>query len=254
MKKIVSLIVVAFVFSSCTTDVKFNNPGFQAYRDGVLFRGVDVKAYRSAASGAITLVALAQDEEVDLDLSNSTLGTYYLGTTNQNNKATYSSTFNNVSLAYETNVITGPVAKMSSSMTSGGSGYVADCVKNANGVFVASGSHQTTGGTGSGLTLSVITNDAGTSNVVTAVKVASPGIGYKSGDLITITGGGNNAKITVLNVEGSNGEVQITEYLGDSISGNFKFNAINATGNPLGGEQVNFQYGTFYKVPVIPAP
>ena len=252
MKKLFFLIVISIVFSACTTDVKFNNPGFQAYRDGVLFRGVDVKAYRTT-SGAITLVALAQDEEVDLDISNSTLGTYYFGTTNQNNKATYSSSFDNVALAYVTNVISGPVAKMNTAMTAGGSGYVSDCILTdpVNLTYTCSNSHQTTGGSGSGLTLSVITN---TSGVVTSVKVASPGIGYKAGDIITITGGGNNAKVTVLNVEGSNGEVNITEYLGDTISGNFKFNAINVNGNPLGGDMVNFQYGTFYKVPVIPAP
>jgi Family of unknown function (DUF6252) len=249
MKKIFSLVVISIVFSACTTDVKFNNPGFQAYRDGVLFRGVDVKAYR-ATSGAITLVALSQDEEVDLDISNSTLGTYYFGTTNQNIKASYISSFNNVSLAYETNIIYGPVAKMNTSMTAGGSGYVSDCTL-ISGNYVCNNSHPTTGGSGSGLTLSVIAN---TSGVVTSVKVASPGTGYKAGDLISITGGANNAKISVLNVEGSNGEVNVTEYLGDTISGNFKFNAINANGNPLGGDMVNFQYGTFYKVPVIPAP
>jgi hypothetical protein len=247
MKKIVSIITFASVLISCTTDVKFNNPGFQAYRDGVLFRGVDVKAYKSTTSGIITLVAVSQDEEVDLGVTNSALGIYYLGTTNQNNKATYNSSFNNVSLAYETNVINGPVAKMNSYMNNGGSGYVSD-------VTTSSGqtSHATTNsGTGSGLTLHVTAN---TSGVVTSIKVASPGIGYKSGDLITIVGGGNDAKINVMNVEGSNGEIQITEFNGDTISGNFKFNAINSNGNPLGGEQVNFQHGVFYKVPVLPAP
>lgn len=39
-----------------------------------------------------------------------------------------------------------------------------------------------------------------------------------------------------------------------TISGTFRFNAINANNNPLGGEIVNYQYGRFYKVPVIPAP
>jgi hypothetical protein len=247
MKKIVSIIAIAFVLTSCTTDVKFNNPGFQAYRDGVLFRGIDVKAYKSITSGIITLVAVSQDEEVDLEVSNSALGTYYLGTTNQSNKATYNSSFNNVSLTYETNIINGPVAKMNSFMNSGGSGYVSDVTTSTGQT-----SHATTNsGTGSGLTLRVTANSSG---AVTSVNIGSPGIGYKSGDIITIVGGGNDAKINVLNVEGSNGEVQITEFNGDTISGNFKFNAINSTGNPLGGEQVNFQYGTFYKVPVLPAP
>jgi hypothetical protein len=252
MKKIVSLIAIVALFSSCQEDVQFNNPGFQAYRDGVLFRGIDVKAYKSS-NGSLTLVALAQDEEVNIDVASSNIGTYYFGTTNQATKSFYNSTFYNVSLSYATDVISGPVALMNSSMVDGGSGYVADCVKQ-NGVFVAHGSHQTTGGSGSGLTLSVITNDVGTSNVVTAVKVASPGNGYKSGDIITILGGVNPAKVKVLNVQGSNGEISITENTGDTVSGNFKFNAIKTTANPLGGDMVNFQYGTFYKVPVLPAP
>lgn len=249
MKKIFSLIVILVAFSSCQEDVKFNNPGFQAYRDGVLFRGIDVKAYKST-SGSITLVGLAQDEEVSLDVANSTKGTYYFGTTNQATKAFYDSSFDGVDLSYATDIVFGPVAKMSSSMTSGGTGYVSDCVL-VSGSYACSNSHQTTGGSGSGLSLAVITNTAG---VVTSVKVASPGNGYKAGDLITIVGGGNNAKIKVLNVEGSNGEITITENTGDTISGEFKFNATNSNGNPLGGELVNFQYGTFYKVPILPAP
>jgi hypothetical protein len=38
-----------------------------------------------------------------------------------------------------------------------------------------------------------------------------------------------------------------------TISGSFRFNAINVNENPLGGPILNFQYGKFYKVPVIPA-
>ncbi|MEC4004023.1 DUF6252 family protein [Flavobacterium sp. SUN052] len=249
MKKIICLIVILSVFSSCTTDVKFNNPGFQAYRDGVLFKGIDAKAYKST-NGTITLVGLAQDEEVNIDVANSNVGTYYFGTTNQATKAFYNSTFNNVQLSYATDIVSGPVANMSAAITAGGTGYVSDCTL-VNGTYACSNSHQTTGGSGSGLSLSVITNAAG---VVTSVKVASPGNGYIAGDLITITGGGNNAKVKVLNVEGSNGEIKITENTGDTISGEFKFNAINTNGNPSGPELVNFQYGTFYKVPVLPAP
>ncbi|WP_396170417.1 DUF6252 family protein [Flavobacterium sp.] len=251
MKKIASLIVILVAFISCTTDVKFNTPGFQAYKDGVLFRGLDVKAYKSASTGTISLVAMAQDEQVTINTASAALGTYYFGTTDTNTEATYSSSFNSVSLMYETNIIYGPVSKMSGYLYTGGSGYTSDCIL-TNGVYVCSNSHPTTNsGTGSGLTLSVIANAAG---AVTSVKIASPGNGYKAGDLVTITGGGANATITVLNVEGSNGEVSITENTGDTVTGNFKFNAINTSGNPLGGEQVNFQYGTFYKVPLQAAP
>ena len=250
MKKIVSLILLSIIAASCSNDVKFNNPGFQAYRDGVLFRAVDVKAYKSITTGSISFVALAQDEEVDMNVSNSDLGTYYLGTSNTSTQAIYKSTFSGINLFYQTNVITSPVANMSPTMISGGTGYVSDCTASGT-TITCTNSHATIGGTGTGLTLSILTNNSG---VVTTVKVASPGNGYKSGDIITIVGGGNDAKVQVLNVVGSNGEVNITENSGDTITGNFKFNAINTTGNPLGGEQVNFQYGSFYKVPVIPVP
>jgi hypothetical protein len=252
MKKLFFLFASIALLSSCQENIQFNNPGFQAYRDGVLFRGIDVKAYKST-NGSLTLVALAQDEEVTLDVASSNVGTYYFGTTNQATKAFYDSSFDSVQLSYATNVVLGPVAKMAASMNVGGTGYVSDCILTdpVNLTYACNNSHQTTGGSGSGLTLSVIAN---TSGFVTSVKVASPGNGYKSGDLITIVGGGNNAKVKVLNVQGSNGQIEITENTGDTVSGNFKFNAVNVSGNPLGGEMVNFQYGTFYKVPVLPAP
>jgi hypothetical protein len=251
MKKIVSLIVVLFATLSCTTDVKFNNPGFQAYRDGNLFRALDVKATRSAFTGDLSFVALAQDEKVEINISNANVGTYYFGTNDLSTNAAYSSTFNGLALSYRTNNITGPVAKMYNYMINEGTGYTTDC-NLLNGVYVCGNSHATTStGAGSGLTLNVIANAAGH---VTSVKVASPGTGYKTGDVVTILGGGANAKIAVLNVEGSNGEVNITEYTGDTVSGNFKFNAVNTSGNPLGGELVNFQYGTFYKLPIQAIP
>jgi hypothetical protein len=251
MKKMVSLLLVLIAFSSCQEDVKFNNPGFQAYRDGILFRGIDVKAYKST-SGAISLVALAQDEELEIDVANSIIGTYYFGTTSQATSASYASSFNDLELLYETTTIDGPVAKMSTTMTVGGTGYVSDCilVDVANNLYSCNNSHATTGGSGSGLTLGVIAN---TSGVVTGVRVSSPGNGYLPGDLITITGGGNNAKVKVLNIEGSNGEIVITENTGSTISGNFKFNAVKTNSNPLGNDLVNFQYGTFYKLPILPA-
>ena len=195
MKKTASLIIVLIALVSCTNDVKFNTPGFQAYRDGVLFRGLDVRAYKSVSTGLIYLEALAQDEQLNIKVSSSNLGTYYFGSVDSNTKASYSSTFNSVALSYETNVIYGPVAKMSGFMIAGGSGYVSDCTL-VSGAYVCPNSHATTNtGTGSGLTLSVIANAAG---AVTSVKIASPGNGYKAGDVVTIVGGGNNAKITVL--------------------------------------------------------
>ncbi len=247
MKKLVYLLVLVVAFTSCSEEVKFSNPAFQGYRDDVFFNGIDVKAYKSS-NGALTLVALSQDEEVEIDIASGAKGTYYFGTTNQNTLATYTSSFNDVNLYYETKIIAGPVAKMNGQMFAGGTGYTSDCVL-LDGSYACNSSHATIGGSGSGLTLSVITNASG---VVTSVKVASPGNGYKAGDLITITGGGNNAKVKVLNVEGSNGEIVITENTGNTVTGTLKFNAVNV--GPVGPTLVNFQNGTFYKIPIIPAP
>ena len=50
------------------------------------------------------------------------------------------------------------------------------------------------------------------------------------------------------------GEIVIEEYdaVNKTVTGTFKFNAENVSNNPLFGPLVNFQYGTFYKVPVTP--
>ena len=48
--------------------------------------------------------------------------------------------------------------------------------------------------------------------------------------------------------------MSITENTGDTITGDFKFNAVNTSGNTLGSDLVNFQYGTFYKIPVQVVP
>ncbi|WP_396184955.1 DUF6252 family protein [Flavobacterium sp.] len=51
-----------------------------------------------------------------------------------------------------------------------------------------------------------------------------------------------------------NGEIIIEEYdaVNKTVTGTFKFNAENILNNPLAGPILNFQYGTFYKVPVTP--
>lgn len=51
---------------------------------------------------------------------------------------------------------------------------------------------------------------------------------------------------------GGDGQIEITEFDAENgtVSGNFRFNAINIENNPLGGEILNFNRGVFYKVPV----
>ena len=47
------------------------------------------------------------------------------------------------------------------------------------------------------------------------------------------------------------GEVKITQYDGSTISGTFRFNALNTDANSEGQPLVNVQEGVFYKIPVI---
>jgi hypothetical protein len=48
------------------------------------------------------------------------------------------------------------------------------------------------------------------------------------------------------------GEIVITEYDGQTISGKFRFNLKNTDDTSEAAKSVNFQYGHFYKVPVTP--
>jgi len=233
MKKLFSLIVILVALTSCTTDVKFNNPGFQAYRDDVLWRGIDVKAYKST-DGSLRIVALGEDGEVELITSGSAVGAYYLGSVNDNS-ASYTYTLNGADIFYSTENGQGPMLDMANLVLSGGSGYS----------FATNVPTATTGG-GSGMRVNTIVNPS--TGEVLSVKIAAPGTNYKAGDVITISGGDNNAKFKILS------EIKITDNSNGTISGSFKFNGRNVLNNPQGGELVNFQYGAFYQVPVIPEP
>ena len=101
MKKLLSIITLLVLFSSCQDEVKFNNPSFQAYRDDVLFRAIQVTATKSA-SGSIRIEALAEDETFVLNIANSVTGTYYIASINNNNWATYTSNFNEIDVDYFT--------------------------------------------------------------------------------------------------------------------------------------------------------
>ena len=238
MKKIVSLLVI-LVIASCTTDVTTNNPGYQGYRDNVLFRSISSRAYLSA-SGQLRLEGLAQDETLNLKTVSAAVGTYYLGTTVINNSANYMSKFSNQDLSYATDVVAGAVANIQKPFASLGTGYV-------SGTGIAT----TTTGNGVGLTVKLIVNSSG---VITDIKISSPGNNYLSGDLITVTGGNGQTKFRVLNVEGSNGEIIIAKNDGVTVSGTFKFNAVKSQISPFGNDLLNFQYGEFYKIPIFPEP
>ena len=226
MKKILSLIVILLVFASCQEEVNIPTPGFQAYKDNVLFRGIDVKAYKST-SGAIRIVALAEGEEMEIRTSSSDIGSYYLGSTNANNVVQYTNNFDTESILYSSSSVSGPILNISNLVLAGGDDYTA-------GTSVA-----TSATTGSGMKVNTTVNANGE---ITSVKIAVPGSGYKSGQVITVSGGNNKAKFKILS------EVKITDNSNNTLTGSFKFNA-KRFGNE---ELVNFQYGAFYQIPVIP--
>lgn len=237
MKRFACLFIVFLAFASCQDDVKFNTPGFQGLKDDVFWRATNSIAYVSP-DGAMSIEGLTQFEELVLETSGSVPGTYILGTSNLANAAYYSSVVNQVELEYETIAVPGAAALIN--LVAAGTGY-------SSGTAVA-----TTGGTGSGLSVNVVANGLG---VVTTITLSSRGNGYLAGDIVTVSGGNLNCRFTVVNVQNSNGEIEITEYdnVNMTVSGKFKFNAANVNDSPFGGPILNFQYGEFYKIPVVPA-
>jgi hypothetical protein len=70
----------------------------------------------------------------------------------------------------------------------------------------------------------------------------------------TDTSGDNEISFsTGLNV--GDGQLIIEDYdeVANTVTGTFRFNAVNDQQDPETGEILNFQQGHFYKVPVIPA-
>lgn len=107
MKKVLSLLILLVAFSSCETDVKFSNPGFQASKDNLVWRadlvsaalGVDevtVYAYRGAETVALTF-------PIPVGASKVTPKTYtfsYEGTGNDDISASYEFEDSGVLLEY----------------------------------------------------------------------------------------------------------------------------------------------------------
>lgn len=236
MRKILSLIAVAFLMISCSEEVKFNDPGFQGLKDDYFWRANDARAYIN--DGKLTIEAYAPYEVLTLGTSSTSLGKYNLGTTNTNNFASYSSTFDDVELEYATIPTPGPVSLVT--IQNRGTGY-----SDASSVAV-------TGGSGSGMSVNITTDATGK---VTSFEIVSRGNGYMAGDLVTVTGGNLDCKLRIQNVQNSNGEIEITKFdnVKMTVSGKFKFNAVNSNDNPLGGEAVNFQWGEFHNIQIYPS-
>ncbi len=228
MKKIFSIVALTLLLVSCENDIKANSPAFQGEKDNVFWRAADSKVTINAG-GTVSINAYTDKELVTLTVPN-TLGVHNLGTSNQSISASYSYNNEGTVSFYETSLIEGPVFKLTGVINTG-TGYASLNGNNVN----------TSGGSGNGLTLKITANTAGN---VTGATIASRGTGYKAGDIVTINGGSGTAAVRILNVMNSNGVVEIEKIEGNAYTGTFSFNAVDENGNV-----VNFNKGTFYKVP-----
>ena len=200
MKNFLSLFIIALIFSSCQEDLKKNSPGFQGLKDDVLWQSNDTRAYLSA-TGELTIEAQTEYEKVTLSTSSDQEGIYTLGTTNPNNAANYSSSFNMLDIEYGTIPTSGPVYT-ANLFSTGNGGYTSDCDLQLNGKYTCDSSHNTLGGSGAGLAVSLIANSGGF--VTSIIRVAARGNNYMPGDIVTIAGGNLNAKAIVVNTQNSN--------------------------------------------------
>jgi hypothetical protein len=106
----------------------------------------------------------------------------------------------------------------------------------------------------------VLTIEAYTRNekVTLITNSKNPGtyiLGINNLNIATYVLEDSNPKITFKTEAGIgevDGEIVIEKYdeVNKTVTGTFKFNAVNVTNNPLAGPLLNFQYGHFYKVPV----
>ncbi len=231
MKKLVSIFVLLIVFCGCSNEVTTNTPGFQAFKDDTLWRAIDVKAYVSL-DGHVRILAMAENEQVEINMSSTNVGTYYFASVDDENTAEYNVSYNGDFLHYLTYDLNGPVLNINNPVLIAGTNY-------SEGFNVSTNSLSG----GSGMTVDTSVSDDG---YVTGVLINSNGSGYEAGDIITISGGDNNAKFKILSV------IEITDNSNSTITGTFRFTAKNAFPNPTVNELVSFQYGAFYQLPLQP--
>lgn len=231
MKKIFAILSLVLVVSSCENDVKTNTPAFQGEKDNMFWRASDSKVTVNS-NGTITISGYADYDVISVTVPNA-VGTYDLGTANNSVYASYTYNYEATTLYYETSYQAGPVNKIQ--LINQGSGYAS-----LNNQVVQT---STTGG-GNGLQLYLKALPSGL--VIDSTKATTRGIDYLPGDVVTALGGNNNAKFKVVNTTKSNGTVTIEKIENGTYTGKMMFNATDDEGNV-----VNFNNGTFYKVPVF---
>ena len=91
MKKIVYFLSLLFIVTSCTEDIKFNNPAFQGLKDNVFWKAIGYKANMST-SGTVVIEGDLGYEKVSLKFPSPVKTTYILGVDDVST-ASYSNTF-----------------------------------------------------------------------------------------------------------------------------------------------------------------
>ncbi|WP_300565799.1 DUF6252 family protein [Flavobacterium sp.] len=228
MKKFIFLFLSGVALISCEKEVEMNSSAMQARINNSFWKAINFNATKSPTN-SLTVVGSSGIGNLTLYTTSTAKGTYTLGGTNQANGVSYVLADGS---HYSTGITSSSVNKIA--LTNGGTNYVVAESVATNAIS----------GTGSGLKVKIVSVSAG--GVITGVQIDTPGEGYRAGDLITITTGGGNAKVTVQNVSKSNGEITITENTGSTISGEFKFTAFD----PETDEVTSCRDGVFYKVPL----
>lgn len=227
MKKIILILSLVIAAVSCQSEVEFNDPAFQGRVNNETWKA-NIKSAK-LDGGQLVLEGTSAHYKLVLRTGAASVGTYFLGTTDQTSKAVFDPVNATDPRNYTTGINAAPAYSLV--LVNGGTGYATSSI-------VA-----TSGGSGSGLKVNIETNPSGT---VIKATINSPGTGYVPGDVVTIAMGNNNAKLLVKSVTNSNGEVIITKNANGLVSGKFKFVAFDA----VSGDVVSCKDGVFYNMPI----
>lgn len=100
MKKYFYFLSLLLILTSCTEDVRFNNPAFQTLKDNTFWRAQVYKAYLNS-NGTIVIEGNLGYEKVILQTESSAEQSYSLGV-NEISKATYENTLPSILSFYST--------------------------------------------------------------------------------------------------------------------------------------------------------
>lgn len=202
MKKVIGLLSLSILLTSCSEEIKTNTPGFQAKKDNVFWRASDASAHVNE-DGSLTITAYSSEvfpEELILETTNSEPGRYIFGTSNSNNYASYYIGSVDTGLQYTTDLIEGPANLLSN-------------IINAGTNYENNGTASVTGGSGNGAIVAVSVVNGG----VSFITLMNRGSNYQIGDILTVNGGNNDATFKVSTVY-DNGSIQSVELLTNGSS------------------------------------